>query len=411
MSIKVKAAVAAIIFSVLGYLSHQAYSFDWTGHSLMNNLETAEANTDDLREEFYDLINEARFDKFVDAKVEQETVQRMLNHYIETKEELLVDSKVEQDIRLDAKRQVLRVFIEKVLENNDLNENGFYNELGNLLKLPAIETLHPTVREKASKLLKRLRMNGISAFVFEGHRTPERQDYLYEQGRSRPGKRVTNAKAWESVHQTDYAFDIVCLENGKPTWSNCNYELIGKLGKDLDLVWGGDWDIVDKPHFELPRDQWSQEAIIKQYVCKRKSPVCDNSDDFVKIGKEKGVDPYLLVAIATADTSLGAKLKTPFNIGNVGNYDHGKDGKTCIGRTTGGCTRSFKSWYEGIRAMAEAKSIRVNSMVGQLSPGGKIKTNAHYATSKESWHKNVISVLSKLYDRKIENTFNYKLYN
>jgi peptidoglycan L-alanyl-D-glutamate endopeptidase CwlK len=53
---------------------------------------------------------------------------------------------------------------------------------------------------------------------FEGFRTPERQDWLYQQGRSRPGAIVTKARAWESYHQYGLAVDMVLHIDGAWSW-------------------------------------------------------------------------------------------------------------------------------------------------------------------------------------------------
>jgi hypothetical protein len=60
---------------------------------------------------------------------------------------------------------------------------------------------------------------GYQVELFEGYRSPERQDYLYQQGRERDGKIITYAKAWQSWHQYGLAADIVGKVNGKWDWS------------------------------------------------------------------------------------------------------------------------------------------------------------------------------------------------
>lgn len=60
---------------------------------------------------------------------------------------------------------------------------------------------------------------GLRCAVFEAWRSPNRQAWLYDQGRGRPGKIVTGAKAWESWHQFSLAVDIVYLDLKKQvTW-------------------------------------------------------------------------------------------------------------------------------------------------------------------------------------------------
>jgi hypothetical protein len=76
------------------------------------------------------------------------------------------------------------------------------------------ERLHPIFREKARELLDRLTAEGIPFRLFEGFRSPERQQYLYAQGRTRPGPIVTHARPWTSYHQYGLAGDFVLFENG-----------------------------------------------------------------------------------------------------------------------------------------------------------------------------------------------------
>lgn len=101
--------------------------------------------------------------------------------------------------------------------------------------------------------------------VTEGVRTLERQQQLYAQGRTQPGKIVTYADGVrkKSNHQlkTDgygYAVDIYPLINGR-VGVNAVDELkviashIYEIAKqfDIPISWGGDWKIRDYPHFEL----------------------------------------------------------------------------------------------------------------------------------------------------------------
>lgn len=75
-----------------------------------------------------------------------------------------------------------------------------------------ISTLRPEFKEKVIKWLAEVRRHGILPYIYEGYRTPERQDELYAQGRTKPGRIVTNAKAGESYHQYGLSFDYVPLK-------------------------------------------------------------------------------------------------------------------------------------------------------------------------------------------------------
>jgi peptidoglycan L-alanyl-D-glutamate endopeptidase CwlK len=59
---------------------------------------------------------------------------------------------------------------------------------------------------------------GYPFAIFEGYRSPERQTWLYDQGRTRPGRAVTKARAWESGHQAGVAIDLALYRDGKWSW-------------------------------------------------------------------------------------------------------------------------------------------------------------------------------------------------
>jgi peptidoglycan L-alanyl-D-glutamate endopeptidase CwlK len=58
----------------------------------------------------------------------------------------------------------------------------------------------------------------VDALVYCTLRSPEEQDDLYAQGRTKPGPIVTNARAWQSWHQFGRAIDSVPLRAGKALW-------------------------------------------------------------------------------------------------------------------------------------------------------------------------------------------------
>lgn len=80
--------------------------------------------------------------------------------------------------------------------------------------------LHPKMREAVESVLAQCRAEGLPFRVFEANRTPERQAWLYTQGRSRPGAIVTKAQAWESFHQYGLAVDFVLFENNQWSWDD-----------------------------------------------------------------------------------------------------------------------------------------------------------------------------------------------
>ena len=127
-----------------------------------------------------------------------------------------------------------------------------------------ITMCHPVLQELAARWMKQCEQAGIVVRIGECLRTVAEQDALYEQGRTKPGNIVTNAKgsSYSSQHQWGIAFDFYLQMDvdGDGKLSDDAYNdstgMFGKaadIGKQLGLGWGGDWkSIVDKPHLYLP---------------------------------------------------------------------------------------------------------------------------------------------------------------
>jgi hypothetical protein len=88
-------------------------------------------------------------------------------------------------------------------------------------------------------------------FITDGFRTYEEQAKLYAQGRTTPGKIVTNAPPGTSNHEKGLAFDLSFQKDGKLDYNMDFYNLIVPIAKRLGFTWGGDWrPTPDYPHFE-----------------------------------------------------------------------------------------------------------------------------------------------------------------
>lgn len=124
-----------------------------------------------------------------------------------------------------------------------------------------IEDLHPDLQPLAREFLAECEAAGMDILVTCTHRSGEEQDALYSIGRSKPGKRVTNAKAGQSKHNFTLggkpaakAFDVVPLVGGKPMWSatHPHWAKAGEIGEALGLEWAGRWKTFREfPHFQL----------------------------------------------------------------------------------------------------------------------------------------------------------------
>ena len=113
--------------------------------------------------------------------------------------------------------------------------------------------LHPWLDQKLTVLLKKCEKQGIYLIITEGFRSKEYQDSLYAQGRTKPGKIVTNAKGstWSSQHMWGIAFDIA-INDSKLLYDAATIRKVAVIFKGIGLGWGGDWkSIVDTPHFYL----------------------------------------------------------------------------------------------------------------------------------------------------------------
>jgi peptidoglycan L-alanyl-D-glutamate endopeptidase CwlK len=116
-----------------------------------------------------------------------------------------------------------------------------------------INELLPPVKERVEKFKHLCEENGIDLLITSTYRDNESQNALYAQGRTTPGKIVTNAKAGQSWHNHRCAIDVVPLVNGKPNWDDKSpaWKTIGKLGKEAGLEWAGEWkSFKELAHFQ-----------------------------------------------------------------------------------------------------------------------------------------------------------------
>jgi peptidoglycan L-alanyl-D-glutamate endopeptidase CwlK len=116
-----------------------------------------------------------------------------------------------------------------------------------------IDDLLPPVKERVQKFLTAAKAKGIDLLITSTYRDNASQDALYAQGRTKPGKIVTNAKAGQSFHNYRCAVDVVPIVAGKPVWDAKNpvWQEVGALGKAAGLEWAGDWKrFKEYPHFQ-----------------------------------------------------------------------------------------------------------------------------------------------------------------
>jgi hypothetical protein len=115
-----------------------------------------------------------------------------------------------------------------------------------------LEHLHPRFRQKMQTLLAQLAAEDLPFQLFEGFRTPQLQQYYYDQGRTRPGNIVTKARPWHSNHQYGLAGDFVLFEDGSWSWDDSGerqpwWERLHALAREVGLTPLS----FEKPHLEL----------------------------------------------------------------------------------------------------------------------------------------------------------------
>lgn len=105
-----------------------------------------------------------------------------------------------------------------------------------------IEDLHPRVAEMARKFVERCDVAGIDVIITSTYRDHESQAALYAQGRTAPGRKVTNAKPGQSWHNWRLAFDFCPIVNGKAAWDDEKlFEVCGEIAEQIGLEWAGRW--------------------------------------------------------------------------------------------------------------------------------------------------------------------------
>lgn len=117
-----------------------------------------------------------------------------------------------------------------------------------------IEDLHPYVAKLCRAFVAACKKEGIDILITSTWRDNEAQNALYAQGRTKPGRIVTNARAGSSFHNYKLAFDFVPIVNGKAQWNDVRtFRRAGDIGKKVGLDWAGDW----KSFRELAHLQWT----------------------------------------------------------------------------------------------------------------------------------------------------------
>lgn len=124
-----------------------------------------------------------------------------------------------------------------------------------------VATLHHKVQQVFKNWIAECQILA-KAFNYEykaisGNRTWEEQAKIYAQGRTAPGKVITNARPGYSNHNYGIAVDMGVFANGKyldasnPSKAEAFHREAAKIAEKYNIEWGGSWkSFKDYPHFE-----------------------------------------------------------------------------------------------------------------------------------------------------------------
>lgn len=141
--------------------------------------------------------------------------------------------------------------------------------------------LHPLISNEVIETISAIETAkfpvNISIRIVQGLRTFAEQQALYEQGRTKPGNKVTNSKAGQSYHCYGLALDFSLLIDGKISWDTrsdadkdgeADWMEVVDAFEGLQYVWGGRFSTIkDNPHLEKHNNiHWKE--LLRRYEAK-----------------------------------------------------------------------------------------------------------------------------------------------
>lgn len=159
----------------------------------------------------------------------------------------------------------------------------------------SLNGLNDYVKDKVELLLRNanMRLKNYKMVITEAYRSIEYQNQLYAQGRSKPGKIVTNAKGGQSMHNYGYAVDFALMtpDGKKYVWDTkidtdkdgqADWMEVVDEAKKCGFEWGGDWkSFKDYPHFQMTG------GLTDAQVRAGMKPNFDNQKSFIKESVEQ----------------------------------------------------------------------------------------------------------------------------
>lgn len=150
-----------------------------------------------------------------------------------------------------------------------------------------------------------------------------------------------------------------------------------------------------KRFFYIPGDTEAERQ--HNLIAKYATPAFNNWEMWSTAATKGGVDASMVMCIGLAETGMGRYVKSPFNVGNVGNNDSGD-------------TLTFRDAKTGVQAIINTlnnKYLSKYDTLDQLSRWGN-DDDQIYASSSGHWHDNLIKCLSTLKGRFVEDQFAFR---
>lgn len=128
-----------------------------------------------------------------------------------------------------------------------------------------ISLLRPDVAANCRKWVERCKAVGLNVLITNTVRDKEYQEYLYAQGRTKPGSIVTNGRT-PTFHsdKVGCAFDFCKNVKGHEYDDADFFKKAGMIAKEIGFSWGGDWkSFPDKPHIQWDNGgEWTSSMIL-----------------------------------------------------------------------------------------------------------------------------------------------------
>jgi peptidoglycan LD-endopeptidase CwlK len=127
----------------------------------------------------------------------------------------------------------------------------------------SLTDLDPSLQPLAQQFIDACKAVNIRVGLSNTYRSSAEQDADYAQGRSVPGKIITNAQGGESPHNCTLAdgtpaakafdFYILDTDDNQCDWNpeDAQWRQAIAIGQNLGLVSGSTFNIKDNDHFEL----------------------------------------------------------------------------------------------------------------------------------------------------------------